>query len=328
MHRIWTSPILTLAAALAAPQVAVAQSAQPTMDMPGMDMSGHHHHATAPKPAVAPASAPTPASASEAASNPDEPKGTDQAPGSAESPPVAHDRPADRYWDLAAMAMAERAMMDPHSAPTYSAMRVDLAEYQLGMGKSSGGDSYRWEGEGWVGDVNRLLLRTRGEGSVSGRLEQAELEAAGSRALSPWWNLQVGIRQDIRPTPSRTHAMLAVEGLAPYKFDVLARLFLSDKGQVTARLEGAADERITRRLVMQPRAEIELSAQDMPVQRLGSGLTRAELGLRLRYEITRKFAPYIGVFWTWAAGRTADYRRIESESTASHAIVLGIKTLF
>lgn len=326
MHRVLTAPILTLAVAAVTPQTAAAQSTSPAMDMTGMDMSVHHRHGDAPTPA--PASLPTPVQADAAASNADEPKGTDQAPGSAEPPPVAHDLAANRYWDPAAMAKAEMAMMDPRSAPTFSAMRIDLAEYQLGLGKSSGGDGYRWEGEGWVGDVNRLVLRTRGEGSVSGRLDQAELEGAYSRAISPWWNLQVGFRQDIRPTPSRTHAMLAVEGLAPYKFDVLAGLFLSDKGQLTARFEGTVDERITRRLVLQPRGEIDLSAQDMSAQRLGAGLTSAELGLRLRYEMTRKFAPYVGVSWTWASGRTADYRRIDGESTAARAIVLGIKSLF
>jgi copper resistance protein B len=122
--------------------------------------------------------------------------------------------------------------------------------------------------------------------------------------------------------------MLAVEGLAPYRFDVLAGAFVSDRGQFTARFEGTVDERITRRLVLQPRAEIDLSAQDMPAQRLGAGLTSAELGLRLRYEISRKFAPYVGMSWNWTSGRTADYRRLDGDGTASRALVLGIKSWF
>ncbi len=319
MHPFQTSTTLAIAAGFAAPQLALAQSAPGAT---GMDMSAHHHHTSAPVPATVP-ERPTPAS-SPPANTQDEPEGTDQAPGSAEAPPVVHDRPADRYWDPAAMAKAESAMMDAHSAPRFSAMKIDLAEYGFG----SGGDTYRWEGEGWVGDVNRLLLRTRGEGAVGDRLEQAELEAAYSRALDPWWNLQAGIRQDVGPTPSRTHAMLAVEGLAPYRFDVLAAAYLSDKGQLTARIEGALDQRITRRIVAQPRAEITLSAQDMPAQRQGAGLSTAELGLRLRYEISRKFAPYVGLSWTWASGPTADYRRADGESTAARAIVLGIKSWF
>lgn len=255
------------------------------------------------------------------------PQGTDQPPGSAEPPPIAHDRPADRFWGAAAMAPAENAMMRGDTPRTYAAMKVDLAEYQFGAGNGRG-DTWRWEGEGWAGDLNRLLLRTRGEGPVGRRLEDAELEAAYSRAISPWWNLQAGIRQDIRPSPARTHAMAAIEGLAPYRFNLLAAAYLSDRGQFTARIEGSADQRITRRLVLQPRAELDLSAQDMPAQRLGAGLNSAELGLRLRYEIDRKFAPYAGVSWSWSTGRTADYRRADGESRAARSIVLGIRGWF
>jgi len=252
----------------------------------------------------------------------DQPAGTDQAPGSAAPPPIAQDRPADRFWDPRAMAAAEAMMMDAHAAPTYRAARIDLAEVQLGKG----GNAYRWEGEAWTGDLNRFVLRTRGDGGIEGRLGNAELEAAYSRAISPWWNLQAGIRQDIRPTPARTHAMIGIEGLAPYGFTVQAAAFLSDKGQWTARIESMADEHITRRLILQPRAELDLSAQNMPIQRLGSGLTSAELGLRLRYEITRKFAPYVGVSWSWATGQTLAYQRTDGDRAATRSIVLGVKS--
>jgi copper resistance protein B len=294
-----------VAFAAVVPQMALAQ-----------DRSAHHHSApVAPVEQVQVVAAPVP----------DGPQGTDQSPGSAAPPPVAHDRPADRYWDRAAMAKAESAMMDAHSAPRFSAVKVDLAEYQFG---ARAGDSYHWEGEGWVGDVNRLVLRTRGEGGVGQRMEQAQVEAAYARAISPWWNLQAGVRQDVRPTPERTHAMVGIEGLAPYKFDFLAAAYLSDKGQITARIEGAVEERITRRIVVQPRAEFNLSAQDRPELHLGAGVNSAEAGVRLRYEISRKFAPYVGMTWGWALGKTADYRRAEGERTATRAIVLGIKSWF
>ncbi|HZU63982.1 MAG TPA: copper resistance protein B [Novosphingobium sp.] len=254
--------------------------------------------------------------------DPASPAGTDQSPGSAEAPPVVHDRAADRFWPAAAMAAAEQAMMAP--APPYAAMKVDLAEYQLG----AGADRWRWEGEGWAGDVNRLLLRTRGEGAVGRRLDEAEVEAAYARAISPWWNLEAGVRQDIRPTPARSHAMLAAEGMAPYLFDVLAAAYLSDRGQLTGRIEASVDQRLTRRLVLQPRMELNLSAQDMPAERLGAGLTSAELGLRLRFEITRRFAPYVGAAWTWRSGRTAAYARAEGEGAAARSLVLGVKGWF
>ena len=300
---------LTLGAA-ATP--AFAQAMDPSML--GMDMGAHAAHQAA-------ETAPAPSPASEAATS-TEPVGTDQAPGSAEPPPVAHDRPADRYFDPRAMAAAQAEGMGP--VPRYSQIRLDLAEYQFRRGH----DGYRWEGEAWTGGLDRFVLRYKGEGSIGQGLDSAEVQGLYSRALDPWWNLQVGVRQDIRPAPARSYATLGIEGLAPYKFDVLAAAYLSDKGQLTGRIEATVDERLTQHLVLQPRMELNFSAQDMPAQRLGSGLNTAELGLRLRYEITRQFAPYLGVSWTWAAGGTADYIRAAGDFPHQRSIVLGIRSWF
>ena len=259
---------------------------------------------------------------SQAPSAEDDPKGTDQAPGSAEPPPVAHDRPADRYFDPHAMAAAQAASMGP--APGYSQMRVDLAEYQV----RNGHDGYRWEGEAWTGDLNRFVLRSKGEGTTRQGLDSAELQALYSRALDPRWNLEVGVRQDIRPNPARSYATIGIEGLAPYKIDVLFAAFVSDKGQLTARIETSFDERLTQRLVLQPRMELDMSAQDMPAQRLGAGLNNAELGIRLRYEITRQFAPYIGFSCNWGTGKTADAMRAAGDSPHQRGIVTGLRSWF
>ena len=278
-------------------------TAQPEApSMPGMDMP-----------------APAPADEQQAG----ETAGTDQAPGSAEPPPVVHDRPADRYWNPVDMAAAEAGAMHP-IAPTYSKLTFDLAEYQFRDGK----DGYRWEGEVWLGDLNRFVLKSKGEGTGGEGIDQAEVQALYSKALDPWWNLQLGVRQDIRPRPSRTWVTLGIEGRAPYQFEVQAAAFLSDKGQFTARFEGAYDQRITQRLILQPRVEFDLSAQDMPDQRIGSGLSSAELGLRLRYELKREFAPYVGINWTWATGQTADYARADGKDTAEHSVVAGIRFWF
>jgi copper resistance protein B len=308
---------------IAAP--AFAQAMDPSM--PGMDMGSHPaHDAPRAPPTSTPAPTPAPAQASPAPQaqgvvTSGAPVGTDQSPGSAEPPPVAHDLPAARYYDPQAMAQAEMALMNPQAAPSYSQLRLDLAEYQF----RNGHDGYRWEGEAWTGDLNRFVFRSRGEGATGQRLDSAELQALYSRALDPWWNLQVGIRQDIRPTPARSYATIGIEGLAPYKLNVLAAAYLSDKGQLTGRVETSFDERLTRRFVLQPRMELNFSAQDMPVQRLGDGLNNAELGLRLRYEISRQFAPYVGISWTWAAGKTADYIRAAGDSPHQRSIVIGIR---
>lgn len=245
--------------------------------------------------------------------------GTDQAPGSAAPPPVAHDLAAARYYDPQAMAVAAAALMDPVSID--SQIRLDLAEYDFRNGR----DGYRWEGEVWTGDLNRFVFRSRGEGTTGEHLDTGELQAVYSRAVNPWWNLQIGARQDIAPTPARTYATIGVEGLAPGNLDVLADAFVSDKGQVTARIETTFDERLTRRFVLQPRVELNFSGQDMPVQRLGAGLDTAELGLRLRYEIRRQFAPYLGISWNWAAGETAGYFRKEGMAPHQRSIVLGVR---
>lgn len=252
-----------------------------------------------------------------------EPTGTDQAPGSAEPPPIAHDRPADRYWNPADMAAAEAGAMHPPGAG-YSKLIVDLAEYQFKGGK----DGYRWEGEAWLGDLNRLVIKSKGEGTIGEGLDRAEAQVLYAKALDPWWNVQLGVRQDIRPRPARTWATLGIEGRAPYQFDVQAAAFLSDKGQFAARIEGAYDQRITQRLIIQPRIELDLSAQDMPDQRVGAGLSSTELGLRLRYEIRREFAPYFGINWSWLAGRTADYARSDSKDTTERSVVAGIRFWF
>jgi len=284
--------------------LALLQAAAHDHAMPGMTM---------PAPPATPANPPQGA----------EPGGTDQPPGSAEPPPVAHDRPADRYWNPADMAASSAAEMHP-PAPSYAKLVIDLAEHQFRAGR----DGYRWEGEAWTGDLNRVVLKTKGEGTAGQGIDRAEVQALYARALDPWWNLHLGVRQDIRPRPARTWATVGLEGRAPYQFAVNLAAFLSDRGQFAARMEGAYDQRITQRLILQPRAELDLSAQDMAEQRIGSGLSSAELGLRLRYEIRREFAPYVGVNWTWATGRTANYAHADGKDAAERSLVAGIRFWF
>src|SRR3546814_94707 len=178
-----------------------------------------------------------------------------------------------------------KSMREQGGRTVYRVM-FNLAEYQARAGR----DGYRWDGEAFVGgDINRFWLKSEGEGAFGDRLESAEVQALYSRSIGPYFDLQAGVRQDFGQGPNRTYATVGLEGLAPYLFEVEGALFLSNKGDLLGRLEGYYDQRITQRLVLQPRVELNLSAQDVPENRLGSGLTNAELGLRLRYEITRQF---------------------------------------
>jgi copper resistance protein B len=235
---------------------------------------------------------------------------------------VTHDRSADRFYSPAAMAAAEADMMGTHGGMKFQQLMFNLAEYQA----HKGGNGYRWVAEGWYGgDINRLFVKTEGEGAVHGRIEAAEVQALYSRAIDPYWNLQLGVRQDFRPGPARTYATAAIEGLAPYWFEAEAALFLSSKGDLLGRAEAYYDQRITQRLVLQPRAELNFAAQDVPENRIGAGLSSAELGLRLRYEIRREFAPYVGVSWERQTGHSARFARRAGEDVGSTSFVVGVR---
>lgn len=237
------------------------------------------------------------------------------------APPAPTDHAAEAFYDPAVMARARAAMRKESGGMTFSQLMIDRLEYRA----QKGGDGYHWEGEGWIGgDINRLAIKSEGEGDVGGALESAELQALYSRAIDPWWNIVGGVRQDFRPQPQRTYATVGIEGLAPYWFEVEAQAFLSNKGDVHFRAEGSYDQRITQRLVLQPAAEVNIAAQDVPELGIGSGLSNIELGLRLRYE----FAPYVGVNWERSFGDTARYARAAGDSASATSLVMGIRFWF
>ena len=251
--------------------------------------------------------------------------GTDLPAGQAAAPVAQPGLLAERVYGAAAMRNADRAMRREHGGMTFAQVIVNLAEYQVRRGR----DGYRWDGEAWIGgDLDRLTIKSEGEGAAGGVLDTAEVQALYSRALDPYWNLQAGIRHDIRPGPSRSYATIGVEGLAPYWFDVEAAAFLSDKGDALARVTAWYDQRITQYWVLQPRLEANVAAQDMLAQGIGSGLSDAELGLRLRYERVREFAPYVGLSWERRFGSTADLARGRGDGTGGFGVVAGVRTWF
>lgn len=223
------------------------------------------------------------------------------------------------------MSRSRAAMMREQGGQTLYQVMFNLAEVQARAGR----DGYRWDGEAWVGgDINRLWLKSEGEGAFRESVESAEVQALYSRAIGPYFNVQAGVRHDFQPSPTRTYATVGFEGLAPYMFEVEGALFLSNKGEVLGRLEGYYDQRLTQRLILQPRVEFNLSAQDVPEIRLGSGLTDAELGLRLRYEVSRQFAPYVGVSYQAKTGRTADFARADGKDPTTTSFVAGVRFWF
>jgi len=251
--------------------------------------------------------------------------GTALPAGNAPAPRPPMDHYADRQFPSAEMTRSRMAMMHQQGGQAFSQVMFNVAEAQVRQGRNG----YRWDGEGWFGgDIDRLTIKSEGEGVFRQGIESAEVQALYSRAVGPYFNLQTGIRQDIRPSPSRTYATIGFEGLAPYWFEVEGAAFLSEKGDVLGRLGGYYDQRLTQRLVLQPRVEFNLSAQNVPETRIGSGLVDAELGLRLRYEITRQFAPYVGISYEARTGRTADYARADGEDSTTTSLVAGVRIWF
>jgi len=290
--------------------------------MEGMDMgAGHESHDMASVPGMQMGSGSGASQMQTAA----QPSGTDLAPGNAPPPALPMDHFADRTYDAAAMERARSEMMRDDGGRTYSKVMLNLAELQAHRGR----DGYRWDGEAWIGgDRNRLFVKSEGEGTFHEGVGDAEVQALYSRAVGPYFSLQAGIRQDFRSGPNRTYATLGFEGLAPYMFETEGAVFVSQKGDILGRLEGWYDEHLTQRLVLQPRVELNLSAQNVPENRYGPGLVDAELGLRLRYEIRREFAPYVGVSWERKTGRTADYAREDGERVGGASFVAGIRFWF
>jgi copper resistance protein B len=283
-----------------------AKSAEP---MSGMNMQDHSQHRAAPQ----------------TRHGGMEMTGTALPAGDAPAPPAPMDHFADRQFPQDEMARARARMMREQGGQTFYQVMFNLAEYRARQGR----DGYHWDSEAFVGgDIDRLWLKSEGGGAFGEPLENAEVQALYSRAIGPYFNLQAGVRQDFGRGPNRTYATVGFEGLAPYMFEVEGALFLSNKGDLLGRLEGYYDQRITQRLILQPRVELNLAAQDVPDNRIGTGLTDAGLGLRLRYEITRRFAPYVGVSYEAKTGRTADFARVEGEDPTITSFVAGIRIWF
>ena len=239
------------------------------------------------------------------------------------APPADH--AADRLYPRAEMDAARDQLRREHGGSRVGMLLLNLAEYQVRRQR----DGYRWDGEGWFGgDINRAVVKSEGAGTVGDGVDDAELQLVYSRAVSPYFDLQGGVRYDFEPNPSRTYGTIGFEGLASYWFVVEGALFLSERADVLARLEGHYDQPITQRLIAQPRVELNFAAQDVRENEIGSGLSDVELGLRLRYEIRREFGPYLGVSWLRKVGDTAKFARRDGERVSSTSLVLGMRIWF
>jgi copper resistance protein B len=296
----------------------------PAQPAPATDPHAGHH----PTPAPAPAATPDPHAGHvmpPAGTSPTVQTGLDLPVGTAAAPPPAADNLADRLHGVERMDAARAVLRGEHGGMRLSRTMIDTLEVR----PDKGPDVYAWEAEfRYGGDIDRLVMKTEGEGEFGHGLESAEVQALWSHAVGPYFDLQAGVRQDFQPHPRRTYAVVGFEGLAPYWFDVEGALFLSNKGDLSARIEGSYDLRLTQRLILQPRVEANMAAQNVPELGVGAGLSDAEVGLRLRYEIYREFAPYIGVNYERKFGDTADFARAAGEARGDLRAVAGVRIWF
>ncbi len=209
----------------------------------------------------------------------------------------------------------------------FGSVLVDDLEYQL----RDGTDNVRWDIVGWYGgDYDRLWIKTEGEWQVEDtRSGVAEAQALYGRLIAPYWDVQVGVRydmvSDVGHHQSRGFGVLGLQGLAPYWFEIEPAVFLSKDGDVSGRLTVSYDLTLTQRLILQPRFDLDAAVQAVPTYQVGKGLGSIGLGLRLRYEIYREMAPYIGLVWESSYGETADLQRAAGEKSEHVAGVIGIR---
>ena len=199
---------------------------------------------------------------------------------------------------------------------------------QLEMRGTSGENTLSWSAQGWIGkDLQKLWVKTDGE-RAEGNTDEAELQLLYSKAIAKYWDLQFGVRHDFEPSPNRSWAVIGVQGLAPYFFETDIAFFVGESGRTAFRFESEYELLLTQRLILTPDIEVNVYGQDDAEVGIGSGLSDVEVGFRVRYEIRREFAPYIGVNWSKLFGNTKDFARIAGESTSEAQLVIGLRMWF
>jgi len=241
---------------------------------------------------------------------------------------IAHAAPNFAITNMLAamicLSVANDARADTRDDPLLLTVVFDQIETR----DTTGDNTFSWDAEGWFGkDLHKLWFKTDGERTAA-KTDEAELQFLYSKAIAAYWDIQFGVRYDFEPSPSRRWVAIGVKGLAPYFFDIDAAIFIGESGRTALRFETGYELLLTQRLILTPDIEINLYGKNDMAVGIGSGLSDIEAGLRLRYEIRREFAPYIGVNWSRLFGNTADFARIAGESTSEAQLVIGLRAWF
>jgi len=208
---------------------------------------------------------------------------------------------------------------ESHTSALNSYLLLDRLEWQ----NLKAGNALAWDVSGWVGgNIDRLWLRSEGE-RIDGDTDKAEVQALWGHAISPWWDLMLGARQDFKPGSAHTWAALGIQGTPLYGVETEATAYLGEAGQTALRLKAEYDLLLTNRLILQPMAEANFYGRNDAEREVGAGLSNTELGLRLRYQIRPEIAPYVGLTWNRAYGNTP-----AEEDDGRARLVLGVRAWF
>jgi len=252
--------------------------------------------------------------------------------GAEEAEPVGPKLPQgmtlDEVLDRAAQAPPDGFPDAINDNAIFSYAVLDQFEYRV---PNHGEERLGWEGMAWIGyDYDRLWIEHEGERSVEGSEHgETETDLRYSRLVTAFWHAQGGVRyandwaDDVYA--DTWSVVVALQGVVPYMVEVDTSLALSEDGDLWFEAEGEYDLRVTQRLVLQPRADFSLFAQDIPEQHVGAGLGPVDLDVRLRYEFTRRFAPYLGIRYHVTVGETADLVEAAGEKTEQLVFLGGLR---
>jgi copper resistance protein B len=249
------------------------------------------------------------------------------------APPTGHeghDMPQTRPPDLPPITDEDRRAAFPdvdghtvHDRAWHSLVLFDQLEWQSGSHRR-----LSWDTKGWIGgDRNRFRFRTEGERERNS-LRAGQVHALYSRSIARWWDVVAGLRQDLRPGPTQTWLAVGLQGLAPQWIELEATAYVGAAGRTHFRIEAEYELLLTNRLVLQPLAEMEIYGKDDLEHGFAAGLSTAEVGLRLRYEIRRELAPYLGLTWDGKLFGTGDLARQSGEPTSAARVAFGLRTWF
>ena len=233
-----------------------------------------------------------------------------------------------KKWITSVVKLAWMLSIPAHAGTADDPLLVSVMLDQFEVRDSSGDKPVVWQAQGWVGkDLDKFWFKTEGE-RLNGKTEEAELQALYSKAIAPYWDFQIGAKRNFQPSPSRNWVAVGFQGLAPYFFEIDVSLFIGESGRSSLRLEAEYEFLLTQRLILTPEIEMNFFTENDPDTSTGSGLSKVESGLRLRYEIRREIAPYLGINWSKLSGNTADFANTEGEQTDDVQFLIGIRARY